>query len=210
MIKQFPHCKMILKSKTPFICGFILGWVIPLAVMTLTLQSFLILTHIGEVRLRKSLKCANYFHPLVLDLVGRCCSNSSARAFWLGMREQREGLFVSLAARLSAQGALDIWDGKLKVALMKKAACVLETAASRRPRGVARVPRRKMSTLSRFSCDDFLTLQALAVVGCKCKISRVRSWSLFAQRGLLSATFIYTIRPLALLDATSSLLPGPE
>jgi hypothetical protein len=99
-------------------------------------QGFFIFTHVGKVRLRKALKCANYFHPRwILSLP----QNSSARAFWLHSGEQRESLFVSLTARLSAQGALDIWDGKLKVALMKKAACVLETAAQpgSHPRGVS-------------------------------------------------------------------------
>lgn len=147
--------------------GFTLKQFIPRS-DDLTKQRFLILTHGGEVRLRKSLKCANYFHPLSLDFVAS--SNSSARAFWLHSGEQRESLFVSLPARLSAQGALDIWDGKLKVALMKKAACVLETTASR-PRVVARVPRRKMSTLS-LLLWWFFDASSARRRRCKCKISR--------------------------------------
>lgn len=146
--------------------------------------------------IRTALKCANYFHPHVG--FRRFLGFMGSHIFWLHSGEQRESLFVSLPARLSAQGALDIWDGKLKVALMKKAACVLEAAfpATRggwRDDEKCQLSRSLVMIFWRFkrSLSSSPQMQNLS-----------RSWSLRSrqQRVLLSATFIYTIRPLALFS----------
>jgi hypothetical protein len=86
------------------------------------------------------LKCANYFHPRWISSLLSSKFIGSRILTALGRAQRDEGLFVSLTARLSlsAQGALDIWDGKLKVALMKKAACVFgnRNQPASHPRGV--------------------------------------------------------------------------
>jgi hypothetical protein len=134
----------------------------------LTLQGFLIFTHVGKVRLRKGFEVRQLFPPS-LDFVASSKFIGSRILTALGRTEGKSLCFLDGASERSRGfGHL----GREIKSCTNEKGCVCfgnRSATSQPPAGGWRECYDEKCQLSRFSCDDFLTLQALAVVAANAK-----------------------------------------